>query len=313
MARNREKKRPLLKQIQDNLDGKLAIGESKRNDKIRYLRDETGALIRDAGGNKIVAHPDATRGKIYSWATYKAYLSKCNDFAQWCRNEFGCKNLKQCEAHRNEYIRKLIEEGKSAYTIKLYVCALGKLYNLTSKDFMETPERRRENITRSRNPVVRDGNFSEKNNAELISFCRCTGLRRAELKQLRGTDLMEKDGRFYLYVHTNTKGGKERISPVVGSEAEVAAVVDRMKKAGTGKVWSKVSGHADIHSYRSEYCMRVYKLYARDEKDIADRREIYRCRNDLRGVHYDKKAMLKASQALGHNRINVIASNYLRS
>lgn len=312
MSRNREKRLTLLKQIQNNLNAKLAIGESKKADKIKYLRDENGELIRDTFGQKIVVQEDFTHDKIYSWSTYKAYLARCNQFAQWCRKEFNCKTLKQCEAHRNEYIQKLIDENKSAYTIKLNVCALSKLYNLSSKDFIETPARQRQNITRSRGIAVRDKDFSVKNNAELINFCRCCGLRRAELKQLRGTDLIEKDGRYFLHVHTNTKGGKERISPVVGTDEEVKAVVDRMKSVGKNKVWEKVNGHADIHGYRSDYCTRVYNLYARDEKTITDKSEIYCCKNDLAGVHYDKKAMLIASQALGHNRINVIASNYLR-
>jgi len=41
------------------------------------------------------------------------------------------------------------------------------------------------------------------------------------------------------------------------------------------------------------------------------REEKYYCKSDLKGVVYDKRAMMKVSQLLGHNRINVIASNYL--
>lgn len=85
-----------------------------------------------------------------------------------------------------------------------------------------------------------------------------------------------------------------------------------MKAAGKSKVWKKVSSNADIHSYRSVYCTKVYNLYARDIKSITNKKEIYYCKKDLAGTWYDKKAMLIASQALGHNRINVIASNYLR-
>ena len=40
--------------------------------------------------------------------------------------------------------------------------------------------------------------------------------------------------------------------------------------------------------------------------------EIYYCRGDRKGTWLDKKAMLVASKALGHNRISIIASNYLR-
>ena len=40
--------------------------------------------------------------------------------------------------------------------------------------------------------------------------------------------------------------------------------------------------------------------------------EIYYCRGDRKGTWLDKNAMLAASKALGHNRISIIASNYLR-
>ncbi len=312
MARNRAKKETLLRQIQNNLDSRLAIGESKKADKLKYLRDENQQLVRDKNGNKVIAHEDLTKKKIYSWSTYKTYLKHCNYFAQYCRENHNCKTLIQCKQYADEYLQKLIDDNKSASTIKMTVSALAKLYNCSSSDFIETPERKRKDIKRSRGKAVRDKNFSKTNNAELINFCRCTGLRRAELSQLRGTDLIEKDGQYFLHIHTATKGGRERISPICGSKEEVQAVVEHMRKAGSNKAWSKISSNADIHSYRADYCNKIYKLFARDINTLKTS-EIYYCRRDLKSVKYDKKAMLIASQALGHNRINVIASNYLRA
>ena len=312
MARNRAKKETLLKQIQNNLDNKLAIGESKKADKLKYLRDEHNQLVKDKTGNKVIAHKDLTKKKIYSWSTYKTYLKHCNYFAQYCRENHNCKTLIQCKQYADEYLQKLIDDNKSASTIKMTVSALAKLYNCSSSDFIETPERKRKDIKRSRIKAVRDKNFSETNNAELINFCRCTGLRRAELSQIRGTDLIEKDGEYFLHICRGTKGGRERVSLICGSKQEVQTIVNRMRKAGSNKVWNKVSSNADIHSYRSDYCNRVYKLHERDINTLNSS-EIYYCRRDLKSVKYDKKAMLIASKNLGHNRINVIASNYLRA
>lgn len=218
MARNRAKKKTLLLQVQENLDSKLAIGQSKKLDKQKYLRDRDGELVRDKNGNKIIAHEDLTRGKIYSWSTYKTYLKHCNYFVQWCRENYKCNDLKQCYKYANQYLQKLIAENKSASTIKMTVSALSKLYNTSSEAFIKTPDRERKAIKRSRGEAIRDRHFSEKNNAELINFCKCTGLRRAELSQLVGTDLIEKDGKYFLHVHTATKGGRERFSPIVGEK-----------------------------------------------------------------------------------------------
>ena len=41
--------------------------------------------------------------------------------------------------------------------------------------------------------------------------------------------------------------------------------------------------------------------------------EVYVCRKDEAGKKLDKAAMLICSKALGHNRINVVADNYIRN
>lgn len=298
MARNRET-RTMLHQVQSSLDSKLRIGESKHAAKI-------------AG--------TASDG-IYSWNTYRAYLKHGNYFAQWARSEHGCKTLASARPYVNEYLQKLIDEGKSAYTQKLTASAIAKVYGCKTTDFIKTESRHRADITRSRGEAVRDKDFSLKNNAELVNFCQCTGLRRSELQALRPDALKQlPDGSWAL--HVKGKGGRERMAPIVGEPNEVKAVIDRIQSSD-GLVWGKVHSSADIHSYRSEYCTRVYNLHARDINDIpydrvnkgtgkAYQSQVYHCKNDLKGVAYDKAAMKIASEALGHSRISVIAGHYLR-
>ena len=45
--------------------------------------------------------------------------------------------------------------------------------------------------------------------------------------------------------------------------------------------------------------------------NVLSDKEKYYCRKDKTGCVYDRQAMLITSKNLGHNRINVIASNYL--
>ena len=89
------------------------------------------------------------------------------------------------------------------------------------------------------------------------------------------------------------------------------------------KVWQHVNSNADIHSYRSDYAVTIYKQYARPIEEIPFDRvnkgtgkkfqsEVYVCRKDESGKRLDKKAMLICSKALGHNRIEVVANNYIR-
>lgn len=62
---------------------------------------------------------------------------------------------------------------------------------------------------------------------------------------------------------------------------------------------------------RADYATKVYQMHARPIETLKHD-EIYYCRGDRKGTWLDKNAMLMASKALGHNRISIIASNYLR-
>lgn len=286
MARNREKSPSLVKQVQNALDSKLAIGQSKHLDKMK----------------------GTTQGKIYSWETYRSYMKHCNYFTDYCKEHYRVKTLEQCRPYVDEWLKSRSEQGLSAYTQKLEASALAKMYGCSTKDFTKTDTRHRANISRSRGEKVRDGHFSEYRHKELVDFCKSTGLRRSELRALTGDKLIQKDGQYYIKVDVGSKGGRYREAPVVGN---VQAVVERMQSVGTGKVFDKIPNGADIHSYRADYCTSVYNVHARDVKTL-DRSEVYYCRGDLKGTWYDKKAMLEASQALGHNRISVIAEHYIR-
>ena len=151
-----------------------------------------------------------------------------------------------------------------------------------------------------------------------------TGRTEAEEKHLSGlkdaiTQFPDQD---YFLHHRRDKGGRERFSPIIGDHKQ--QIVDRMRAtAPDEKVWQHVPGNADIHGYRGEYATSIYKMYARPIEEIPyDRTNkgtgkrfqsgVYTCRKDESGKKLDKEAMLKASKALGHNRLEVVANNYIR-
>lgn len=334
----------LIQQVKERLDSKLAIGQSK-----------------------FAAKLDGTyTNYIFSWDTYRSYLKHACYFVKWCKDQpidpvLGHKprTLEECRIFAERWVQSTMDRGLSAYTLKLEVASLAKLYGCCSSDFdIKTPARRRANIKRSRGNAVRDKNFSVKENKDLITFCKCTGLRRAELEQIRGTDLIEHEGRLCLDIKRGTKGGRLRISPVVGSEEEIEIVKNLCAKAGGDRVFPKPSDNADIHSFRAAYAQRIYEQYKRDYREYKNERIIlyknkvydtyiskdgkrdvhrfphlykisggrlkmaegyrdiqtaYFCRIDRKGNVYDRRALLECSQALGHNRFDIIPSNYLYS
>lgn len=274
----------MVAQVKVALDNKLAIGQSKHQAKI-------------AG---------TAQNHIYSYGTYGAYLKQGCKFAKWAKENHGCKTLEQARTYVNEYLEH--SKDLSPYTQKLYASALAKIYSCSSKDFdVKTDTRHRVDIIRSRDVKVRDKHFSEERNVELVNFCRSTGLRRSELEKLTGNQLIEKNGQYFIGV--KGKGGRYRESPII---YKVDKVVSRMKAVGSERVWNRIHNAADIHSYRGQYATTMYKAIARHRNEIPIK-DRYCCRIDLKGVWYDKKAMLEVSRALGHNRISVIAGHYLNA
>lgn len=126
------------------------------------------------------------------------------------------------------------------------------------------------------------------------------------------------------FVFVKGKGGRIRFAPVL--DKNLSIVLEKFEQTTPGhKVWPTVNSNADIHSYRSDYANSIYLEYARPIEDIPKvvyvkdehgnmKKElgIYYMRNDEKGKAYDRRAMLYCSKALGHNRVTVVAENYLR-
>jgi len=335
--RNKSYTKDLHQQAYDRLTGMQAFGESKK---------------------EAVAN-GAEKDRIFSFNTYKTYWKHTKYFIRYIReNHPECTTLKSAKKYANDWLQARMDQGLSAWTIQTEAKALGKLYGIQpgDEDYFTPPKRNREDIRRSRGDKVRDRHFSEANNDELIKFCRGTGLRRSELTALKGKDLVTrarieaetarlesipedrrttleakrleilKDARMFdadYFTHVRSgKGGRERMIPIIGKNAE--QIIERMKNTpAEEKVWQYVNANADIHGYRAEYATAIYKARARDIGDIPYDRvnrgtgkrfqsDVYTCRKDEAGKKLDKAAMLICSKALGHNRVCVVADNYIR-
>ena len=288
----RERRKNLKMQANDVLQSLCKFGQSKHEAK--------------RNGN-------ASEG-IYSYGTYHTYQQQCHRYCDWVRDVHpGTKTLADARAYVDEYITTMIDAGMSPYTIKTATSALGKLYQCPTTDFRETPARSRANIMRSRKPAVRDNAFNETlpENAKLVRFCCACGLRRNELRALKGTWYIENpDGTAYIDLTRTsaTKGGRPRTVPILPED--IPFVRDVCRSAGEGNVWPVVHENADIHSYRACYCRKIYDAYARDVKTLP-RSERYHCQKEKAGTVYDRVALLKCSSALGHNRVEIVPINYL--
>lgn len=273
---------------------------------------------------------------IYSRSTMTAYLKHCHYYIDWCINNADVirrighkpKTLDECYPYVSEYIKSREDAGLSAYTIKLELSALAKLYqdeNLAKN--IDTVGTSRSAITRSRKDTVGDKNFSVKNNAEMINACRCIGFRRSELQKAKPEDLFQgKDGIWYIYI--TGKGGKHRTARLFGTPEEIERAVAYVRTLSGD---NHIHSNADIHSYRADYAVRAYTAFAQPVSSLRGKSidcteltgktardgshiiksAVYYCKGDQAGMAFDRKAMIIASRYLGHNRESVIGEHYL--
>lgn len=326
----REKREPqsIKEQFRRELLSKAAYGQSKKE------------AIKDGTADQ----------KIFSHNTMKTYLKQSQKYADWLQEHYpDVKKMKKTREYVPEYLHEMCSDQKSAWTVHTVAKALGKLFGIKpeDRDYVEPPKRKRSEITRSRNRVERDRHFSESNNRELVEFCRSTGLRVSELKKLKGKDLMDREtillslqspglpphyrgickdalafNEVQHFVFVTGKGGRERLAPIIGPY-ETQTVLRIQNTPKEEKVWNHVHTSADVHSYRADYATYIYKRYARHIEDIPYdavnkgtgkryQKDVYVCRKDERGRKLDRKAMELCSKALGHNRVSIVAENYLR-
>ena len=330
--------RDLHQQAYDRLKRMQHFGDSKRADKL-YDRDH---------------ETDIVSGKIYAIESYKTYWKHIKYFLKYVqKNHPDCKKLDKTKQYVEEWLQTRVEEGLSAWTIQTEASSLNKLFQIRKDDpqRFQPPKRRKEDIVRSRGPKERDKNFSEGKNQELVNFCRGCGFRRNVLEKLTGSDLYDQDkiraelerarkeddlpmikactdalqtfpDKEYFILHRKDKGGKTRISPIIGPDK--AKIVERMRNTlPHARVWLHVSSNCDVHGYRADYATYLYKEYARPIESLnykrkvrcADgkcRSEIYICRGSESGKRLDRKAIGVISIALGHNREDTAISNYIR-
>jgi integrase len=249
-----------------------------------------------------------TDGKIHSFETRNTYQKIVMRFLDWCREISHVQTMDQLDLRADElasdYLSQRLEQGYSAWTLQTERSALRLFFEnrLLAADVL-LPRRRRENITRSRLPVKRDRHFQPNNWPLLVNFVLACGLRREELRDLRVGDISTRaDGQLIVHVRKG-KGGKERkVAVFPGREEAVLAV--KGTRPDDEPAFDRLPGAMDIHAYRRRFAQELYEyLSGRALPPVEGR---------LHAPDFDLLAAQHVTQCLGHNRIDIIFSSYIR-
>lgn len=317
-------KKKLHQQAYEKLKSMCAFRRSKKKDK-------KGNTIKD---------------KIYSFDTFNTYLKHINYFIRYVRKFHPeCNELEDARKYVNEWLKVREDENKSAWTVQLEAKALGKLYQISPDDeeYYMPPRRCKDEIKRSRNKEGKyEERFNEQKYAELVHFCRCTGLRKGKCltkiendclysledidKEIERINKMEDneyqrkrlialyDTKLFkekYFIEVKGKGGRIRFAPILNDDEKV---IDKIKGTYKGnKVWpmKQIPNNCDVHGYRRDYAQALYREYASDVSVLPKFYEDqngnihlsrYFKRGDDKGVMLDKQALSIVSIALGHGK-----------
>ena len=259
-----------------------------------------------ARGESLFAFSD---GKIHSFETRNNYQKIVMRFLDWCRDTHNVRDPAILDARADElaslYLSERVEQGYSAWTLQTERAGLRLFFqdrNLAVS--VALPQRKRENIVRSRHPVVRDKHFQPENWQPLIGFCLACGLRREELRDLHIRDVYIRSSDQHLVVRVvKGKGGKWREVPVFpGREQSVLVLVEG--RDADERVFARLPNDADIHTYRRQFAQELY--------EVLSGRPLPSPEGRLHLSEVDREVALQVSRCLGHNRLDIVFSHYLK-
>ena len=302
-------------QIIKDLDPLQSYGESK----FKAKQIERERCERE--GRKYV---NGSAGeKIYSTSTYDTYKKECIRFGEWAKKEHGIKHiddLKEKEVVK-EYLEHRESQGDSAWTLRTMGSAIAKMCRCKSTDFeYKYPERNRNDISRSREERHHDKEFSKERHKDTLDFLRGSGLRRKEASLIRPEQIQERRNEVVIVFDKEkygiqTKGGRDRITHIREEYRQhVIEMRDRAIRDNKERMFIKeqLPNRMDIHSYRREYVEGRYNEIKHEHELMGiEVKNDYHTR-DGSGRHFNKAILLEVSRDLGHNRIGVVVSNYLK-
>lgn len=250
-----------------------------------------------------------TDNRIHAFESRNNYQKIVMRFIDWCRNHYSLRTLAQIDEQADELVSLFLAErialNYSAWTLQTERSALRMFFqDRHLAEMVELPQRKRENIKRSRRPTKRDQNINLDNWQHVIGFCLASGLRREELRDLYARDVYVRASDQRLVVRVvKGKGGKWREVPVFPGRAQLVLQQVEGKEPDT-HVFNRITSLLDIHSYRRQFAQELYEYLSGRPLPPVDGR--------LKNADFDQDVALYVSRCLGHNRIDIIFQHYIR-
>lgn len=200
-------------------------------------------------------------------STRSQYRRDFERFIKYCREEFDVHSLAECREHIQAYSDFLQKEGYAASTVHTYIAAACRICDVPLKSISK-PIRRSADYTRGRQYKVDENNYdySRDFNCEkwrrLVALQEVTGIRRNELKKLKGNDLVFDESGYLCIQVRKGKGGKYQLQRLHPKDYELVRSIFA-NIAAEELVFSdrEMDNRLNLHALRAEHAREVYSDY----------------------------------------------------
>lgn len=195
--------------------------------------------------------------------TEKQYRNHAIKFANWCKEQYGCRTLDECSAHIQDYADFLVAQGKSPSTIHTYLAGICRICDVPLAD-IQKPIRVVAENTRSRGMKAVDERKDAGREASprLYDFAVIVGIRRNEYLHLTPDDLVFDDFGHPCVLVRKGKGGKRQLQRILPDELPaIKAVFDNPADAGHLFSKAEINNKIDLHHLRALRAQKMYRYY----------------------------------------------------
>ena len=215
-------------------------------------------------------------------STRKQYIAHAKAYIKYCRTVHGVKNFESCISYVQEYSDHLCQQGYSASTVHTYMAAVCAVWNI-KLDTIQKPIRHTAEYIRGRKTQVTGVNndLNDPKWSYLVEFQRVVGIRREELRKLKGGDFAYDESGQPCVVVRKGKGGKlqyQRIDP--DKEEFIRKYFDKVTK--DERIFPKelFDNDLNLHSLRAD-CAKAY-YFKTLEKINADSQYAVQLEQEIR-------------------------------
>lgn len=195
--------------------------------------------------------------------TEKQYRNHAIKFANWCKEQYGCRTLDECSAHIQDYADFLVVQGRSPSTIHTYLAGICRICGVPLAD-IQKPIRVVAENTRSRGMKAVDERKDAGREASprLYDFAVIVGIRRNEYLHLTPDDLVFDDFGHPCVLVCKGKDGKRQLQRILPDELPaIKAVFDNPADAGHLFPKAEINNKIDLHHLRALRAQKMYRYY----------------------------------------------------